>query len=139
MPGVLTQKQENFVNDIFSGMYQRDAYIKNYNTSNCALAVIDANASRLANNEKVLARLAEKNAKIDSKLIASVEERREILSDIARGKAKNSVHAIDVHNKMDKIYSEPVVIGEVVQNFVFLLPDGTRVSPKQLKGLTEEE
>ncbi len=50
----LTQKQEAFTLNIFKGMNQRAAYVKAYK-SHSAASTIDANASRLARNVKVLA------------------------------------------------------------------------------------
>ncbi len=48
-------------------------------------------------------------------------------------KLHSPMQAIDLLNKMDKIYTEderkPV---EIVQSFIFVLPDGTRVAPASL-------
>ena len=82
---ILTQKQEMFTQGIFKGMYQRDAYIEAYRPS-YALSTIDANASRLAHNEKVMARLRELNQAAETDTIASVTERKQVLTEIARGK-----------------------------------------------------
>ena len=81
----LTQKQEIFTQNLFKGMYQRDAYIDAYKPT-YALSTIDANASRLAHNEKVLARLQELNEGAEDATIASVVERKQILSEIIRGR-----------------------------------------------------
>lgn len=82
----LTKKQEGFVLDIFSGMSQHDAYVKNYNASRMSPAVIDVKACELAKNGKITVRLAELREKAQNDKIASVKERKEILSEIARAR-----------------------------------------------------
>lgn len=84
----LTQKQEIFTLNLFKGMYQRDAYIDAYKPT-YALATIDANASRLANNEKVRARLEELRQVAEDTTIASVVERKQVLTEIVRGRFAN--------------------------------------------------
>ena len=90
MKDKLTQKQENFCLNVFQGMSQREAYIQSYKP-NYAITTIDANASRLASNEKVLKRLTELREKAQNNKIASVIERKEILSEIARASMTNFV------------------------------------------------
>ena len=90
MKDKLTQKQENFCLNILQGMSQREAYIQSYKP-NYAITTIDANASRLASNEKVLKRLSELREKAQNNKIASVIERKEILSEIARASMTNFV------------------------------------------------
>lgn len=90
MKDKLTQKQENFCLNILQGMSQREAYIQSYKP-NYAITTIDANASRLASNEKVLKRLTELREKAQNSKIASVIERKEILSEIARASMANFV------------------------------------------------
>ena len=90
MKDKLTQKQENFCLNVFQGMSQREAYIQSYKPA-YAITTIDANASRLASNEKVLKRLTELREKAQNNKIASVIERKEILSEIARASMTNFV------------------------------------------------
>ena len=90
MKDKLTQKQENFCLNVFQGMSQREAYIQSYKPA-YAITTIDANASRLASNEKVLKRLSELREKAQNSKIASVIERKEILSEIARASMTNFV------------------------------------------------
>ena len=80
----LTQKQETFTQFLFTGINQREAYQKAGYACNSSLVVIDSNASRLANSEKVLARLAELNTKAESASVMSVLERKQRLTEIAR-------------------------------------------------------
>jgi hypothetical protein len=83
---MLTGKQEKFVLNLFQGMSQREAYIKAGYSANFAPAIIDSNACRLAKSNKVLVRLTELNSKVENAAIMSVTERRERLSEIARGR-----------------------------------------------------
>jgi len=82
----LTQKQENFVNLIFQGKTQREAWIGAGYSSKYAPSIIDANACRLAHKSKVEARLEEMRQEVKSTLIADETERKEILSEIARAR-----------------------------------------------------
>ncbi len=115
-PIILTSKQEAFTQDVFAGMYQRDAYIKNYNAENQTMETLDANASRLATSVKVKARLAELRDSRANQNIASVDERRERLTQFIREDIRtkhglirqSNTTAIDLLNKMDRIY-EPVM------------------------------
>ncbi len=81
----LTQKQEKFVLNLFSGMNQTKAYME-AGYSCRKLTTITANASRLAITANVLQRLNELKAKAESDKIMSVTERRERLSEIARAR-----------------------------------------------------
>ncbi len=86
----LTSKQEAFALNLFSGKNQRDAYREaGYAVVKQAQGTIDANASRLANNVKVKARLAELQQAAEAATIATVVERKQILTEIARGKVSN--------------------------------------------------
>ncbi len=88
---LLTDKQELFCHNIVKGLSQRDAYLKAGYSSNTSMAVIDVQACQLTRNNKVLLRLDELRSIIKSKLIASEIERKEILSEIARGKLSQFV------------------------------------------------
>jgi len=82
----LTQKQERFARFVFEGMNQRKAYTEaGYTIDNMALTTLDANASRLANNAKVLARLEELRQKAEDASVATVLERKQKLTEILRG------------------------------------------------------
>jgi len=154
----LTQKQEKFTRNLFSGMSQYDAYREAGYAVKATRATLDANASRLANNDKIIAQLEWLNKEADDKTIATVKERKQILTEIARGnlldyqevgadgsylnidknspnsraiseittrteynkdessaavvtrvKMHNPVPALDLLNKMEKIYSDSTV------------------------------
>lgn len=87
----LTQKQERFALNLFQGMSQREAYLKAGYSSKQSLVTIDRNACGLLKNNKVLTRLEELREKAQNSKIASVIERKEILSEIARASMTNFV------------------------------------------------
>ncbi len=82
----LTQKQENFVLNIFSGMSNREAYFQAGYSTKSSMAVVDVNACRLANSTKVLLKLEELRKQATSNKVMPVQERLERLSEIARGR-----------------------------------------------------
>ena len=150
----LTKKQYNFAIDVFNGEKPGKSYLTHYKCK--SMAVADACASRLLKTAKIQAKLEELNSKVEKDKIADVQERQEILTEIARGnlldyqevgadggylsigkespntraiseitsrteyskdgadgavvtkiKLHNPVNAIDLLNKMEKIYAEP--------------------------------
>jgi len=82
----LTKRQEAFALLLFQDVPQREAWGKAGYSKNMLPGVIDSNASRLAKNNKVLARLAELRSKVANKAIMNVQERQERLTEIARGR-----------------------------------------------------
>jgi len=78
-----TPKQFNYALNLFSGMYQREAYLDAYKCT-YALKTVDANASRLAHNEKVLAILADLKKAAEDASVANVLERKQRLTEILR-------------------------------------------------------
>ena len=83
---ILTAKQERFAFNLFMGMQQREAYIKAGYSNKAAVAVIDVNASKLANNNKILLRVKELHDNQHSSEIMSLDERKKRLSEIARAR-----------------------------------------------------
>ena len=73
-----------FTLDVFGEMPPGKAYMAHYKCK--SMAVADACASRLLKNAKIVARLAELNAKVEKAKVASYQERQEILTEIARGR-----------------------------------------------------
>jgi len=123
---MLTQKQEIYAQNLHKGMYQRDAYRDAYKPT-YALATIDANASRLANNAKVLTRLEELRQRAEDEAVATVIERKQRLTEILRadipdymtedgikvGKESPNVGAVSEVTTKTRVYkktSEPIVI-----------------------------
>ena len=110
----LTQKQENFVNNIFLGMSQFEAYKSAGYGPATSRATIDVNASQLINQPKIQARLAELRNKAADASIMTVKERRQRLSEFGREDIRNSagtlirhgsIAAMDLLNKMDGDYA----------------------------------
>lgn len=80
----LTQKQETFCLNILKGMGQREAYKEAGYSTNMSLSVIDVKASELAKNGKVSVRIKElRQIELDA-TIATVVERKQILTNILR-------------------------------------------------------
>ena len=137
----LTGKQERFARFLFEGLAQREAYIQAGYSKKQAMATVDKNAFALANNTKVVSRLAELRKAAEDASVATVLERKQVLSEIVRGrvanfmtnltkeklesaalqeltiterpsgkktniKLHNPIHAVDLLNKMDRIYGE---------------------------------
>ncbi len=185
---MLTQKMENFVNNLFQGMTQREAWIQAGYSSKYAMKIIDENACRMANTNKIKTRLEELRQAAKSALVLTAIERKEILSEIGRArltdyvacgpdrdlvsvgpespntaafqeitsrtefdddgagvavvtklKLHNPISAIDLLNKMDHIYDDKTPTGTtIVNSFTFVLPNGEKVSPKQLKEVDDD-
>jgi len=81
----LTIKQEKFCLNLFQGMEQIDAY-KAAGYAAGKSTTLSANASRLANKDIILHRLAELKARTASSKVMDVTERKERLSEIARAR-----------------------------------------------------
>ena len=82
----LTPKQEKFVLNLFSGMSQRESYIKAGYSDKTALASIDSKACELAKTGKIQGRLSELQAKAESEAILTKQEGLKILTEVARAK-----------------------------------------------------
>ncbi|GAG43914.1 unnamed protein product, partial [marine sediment metagenome] len=90
-------------------------------SSNYPLAAVDVDACKLANLPKIILRYNELNKLTVDETIAAPKERKQILSKIARNPlpipaeitAKDIMTATDQLNKMDKVYTEGVVIGDI--------------------------
>jgi len=102
MSDKLTNKQERFALNLFQGMSQREAYIEAGYSDNQADNSIDVNASNLANDTKILLRLDELKSKAQSAAILTVKERKETLSQQARGELKD----VEIKDYGDKIITK---------------------------------
>lgn len=78
----LTPKQERFIQNIVSGMTQRQAYKDAYNAENMADETIDSEASRLFNDHKISARYQELISKLEDKAIMNAQERMKWLTEV---------------------------------------------------------
>jgi len=82
----LTQKQERFTLNLFSGMSQTEAYVKAGYSTNMLPATMIHHACVIAKNGNVKARLSQLREKAESGKIMDVKERKERLSEISRGR-----------------------------------------------------
>jgi len=73
MAGKLTIKQEKYVQGLFAGLSQREAYKQAFNCKRMTNKTIDEAASRLANTSKIIARLKELTDELKAKSMVSVE------------------------------------------------------------------
>ena len=123
----LTPKQEKFIQNIVSGMSQREAYKDAYNAENMKVETIDAEACKLFNNHKISTRYRELLEELKDKAIMTAQERMkwltEVINDIQREECRiktpdqeeivfgmknadlnTKMKAIDILNKMDGQY-----------------------------------
>jgi len=83
MPKVhkLTVKQEKFVQGLFSGLSQREAYRQAFNCRRMSEKTMDEKACRLANADKVRARIDELTNELKSRTMVTIER---VLAEYAR-------------------------------------------------------
>lgn len=109
---MLTAKQELFAQNIIKGMSQADAYRSAYSTKNMADKTIHENASRLANDSKVSARINELRGQLTKETIMSAQERLEWLTELICSEEESTgdkLKALDIMNKMTGEYTQRVV------------------------------
>jgi phage terminase small subunit len=82
----LTGKQERYARFLFEGMSQREAWGEAGYSIKYAPAIIDVNASRLANSNKVKLRIEELRKAAEDASVATVLERKQVLTEIVRGR-----------------------------------------------------
>lgn len=124
---MLTAKQEQFAQNIIKGMSQADAYRSAYNTKRMSDKTIHENASRLANDSKVTARINELRGQISTVSVMTAQERLEYLTRVVLGveKEKQAVmidgKAVEVEvpsaikTRIDAIDKMNKMTGEYVQ------------------------
>lgn len=137
----LTPRREQFAINLAKGMKQIKAFEGAGYSMTGSRNAIYARASALAHKPEIVARYNELLARAQDDAVASVLERKRKLTEIIRSDIKEPVKpeavisAISEHNRMEKVYTEHEPPGEFHQTFVFVLPDGTRVLPNQMKEL----
>lgn len=82
----LTQKQVDFARYIFLGHTQREAWALAGYSTNYTLSNVDRNACLMAKSTKIQQRLAELRQQADDAAIATVIERKKVLSEIVRAR-----------------------------------------------------
>ena len=113
----LTQKQENFVQGLFSGLSQRQAYIAAYNSEKMKDNTIDRKAYDLNANGKIKARLQELRDSVSSENILTEIELQEFWSKIVKdnheGKAvemKDMLKASELLGKNKSMFTEKIEV-----------------------------
>ena len=81
---VITQKQEGFIQDVFLDVNPGQAYLNHYHCK--SLGVAGACATRLLKKAKIKDRLDQLRQKVEDASVATVLERKQILTEIARGR-----------------------------------------------------
>jgi phage terminase small subunit len=103
----LTPKQERFIQNIVSGMSQRQAYKDAYNAENMKDETIDSEACLLFNDQKVSKRYQELISKLEDETIMTAIEKRRMLREMAtniENSITDRIKAIDTDNKMSGEY-----------------------------------
>jgi phage terminase small subunit len=78
--GKLTIKQEKYVQGLFAGLSQREAYKQAYNCENMTDKTIDENACKSANDTKIVTRLKELTDELKERNMVTVEK---VLSELS--------------------------------------------------------
>lgn len=81
MANKLTPKQENFVQGLFSGLSQREAYKRAYNTEKWKDSSIDEKAYQLSKNVQIMSRLTELQNEIKERNMVTYDR---ILAEYAK-------------------------------------------------------
>ena len=108
---MLTQNQEQFVQNILQGMSQADAYRSAYPNQRMSDKTIWESASKLMANPKVVTRLAELRQELAKPSIMSAQKRLEWLTQLIQNKEESTtdkLRAADIMNKMTGEYVQKV-------------------------------
>ena len=108
---MLTDKQEQFVQNILQGMNQADAYRSAYPNNKMSDKTVWEAASRLMANSKVVARLSELRDKLANEKIMSAQKRMEWLTELIKNDDASNMdklRALDILNKMDGEYVQKI-------------------------------
>ena len=100
----LTPKQERFIQNIVSGMTQREAYKNSYNTENMKDETIDKEACLLFNSPKIAERYRELMDKLEDESIMSAKERMKWLTDVVKDKVKNTSYGSNGESYENEAY-----------------------------------
>lgn len=103
---MLNARQERFIQNIVSGMTQRQAYKEAYKVKYDEDA-IDNNASKLFNKAEVQTRYKELMQELEDKALMTATEKRKMLKEMAldvNNSVTDRIKAIDTDNKMTGEY-----------------------------------
>lgn len=105
----LTPKQEKFVQGLFTGMSQREAYKQAFDTTRMNDNTIDVKACQLANTDKIRIRLAELTEELKNRNMVTVEKVLNELSHIAFDDISNYLSYKTVKAVVGYEDGEPIV------------------------------
>lgn len=94
----LTPKQERFIQNIVSGMSQREAYKESYCATNMSDETIDKEACLLFNSPKIATRYKELIGKLEDKAIMTAQERMIWLTEVVKDIQKEGVKVKTLDN-----------------------------------------
>jgi phage terminase small subunit len=128
----LTPKQQDFCDHIVDGCTQSEAYRRAYNADNMLDATIHQEASRVANDRNVSARIQQMREQLAERLLFPRIERLEILKGIAQGGERDGdrINAI-------KVFSE--FIGDSAPIKMQIEHSGAIASQKTADEMTDDE
>ena len=134
----LTIRQELFVSYLAQGKTAVDsAVLAGYGPNNTWM---------LTRTKRIQERLAELRNQIASRAtlstVADLKERKEKLTEILRAALKegevnpsHKIAAADILNKIDRLYAQDAPREtETYTTFIFVMPDGTKIKPRELIG-----
>lgn len=129
MTKALTPKQERFALLLFQGVKQHDAYLQAGYSANQLSATIDRHACELADDDNVVARVAQLQAKAESDAIGTVQERQKRLTEIYRA------NLTDFVDKKGNIVLKPsAAVAELtIEDWKDWNKDGTTSREKRIK------
>jgi hypothetical protein len=152
----LTANQESFCQNLFNGMSQHDSYIAAGYSSNQLPSTIDENASRLANDSKILARMLELRNMVAVPTIATKKRIAERLTHVLESDSNINGTPVFTHivqsaaelNKMQGNYAKTdigqtqtiiniIVPDKETKNLLSGVEDNTRVIETGYKLLSE--
>jgi phage terminase small subunit len=108
---MLTAKQEQFVQNILTGMSQADAYRSAYSTKRMSDNAVYREASLLVASPKVAQRLTELRNELAKPSIMTAQQRLEWLTGVinnAEEGTSEKLKAIDIMNKMQGEYTQKI-------------------------------
>lgn len=120
MGALKNERHEKYCRELMNGTSQRKAYRAAFPSSErWKDSTVDAKASALAKNDKVLARLQELQEEATSKAVKTATERKEWLSKVMDNDEEEMQHrlkACDMLNKMDGSYTDKLQVNGNVNN-----------------------
>lgn len=108
---MLTQKQENFVQELLKGKSQRQAYKNAFNAKNMSDKTIDHKASVLFCRDDIRARYKELNKELSDRMIDSAEDIRQMI--VQKEKAILNANLGDVYELSSDGNGYPTAVANV--------------------------